>query len=223
MLVKKSFIILIIMVFVTSCATDEFGNKRSLTDTERGAIIGGAIGAVLGLTQSRNKGKKAVLYGLVGGISGAAVGNYMDSQKRDFEKQLRDEIGRGDIYVEKHPGDVLMITMTSQTAFEVNSTRIKANFQSTLNKIAKIVNRYGKTQISLVGHTDSTGSAAYNKQLSERRADAVHQYLLDRNVIPQRLTTYGMGEERPRTENNTAEGRRLNRRVEVVIEPVVSG
>jgi len=146
----------------------------------------------------------------------------MDSQKKDFELQLKNEIQQGDILVEKLPQDALMVTMTAQTSFAVNSSQIQPGFDSTLDKIAKIVNKYGKTQLTLIGYTDSTGSASYNKKLSDRRASSVLAYLRDRGVIPQRLSAYGMGEEKPRASNATAAGRALNRRVEIIIEPVVA-
>jgi len=218
----KTLISLLIVATLTlsACATDEYGNRRDLTDAEKGALIGGGIGAVLGL-QAKDK-SRAVLYGIVGGLTGAAVGNYMDNQKKDFEKQLKDEMQSGAIQVEALPNNVLMVTMTAQTSFAVNSSQIQQGFYSTMDKIAQIVNKYGKTHLTLVGYTDSTGSASYNKQLSERRADSVRAYLRNRGVIPQRLSAIGMGEERPRASNTTAAGRALNRRVEIIIEPVVA-
>lgn len=213
-------LILITTLTLGACATDEYGNRRELTDAEKGALIGGGIGAVLGLG-AKDK-SRAVLYGIVGGLGGAVVGNYMDKQKKDFEKQLKNEMQSGAIQVEALPNNVLMVTMTAQTSFAVNSAQIQQGFYSTMDKIASIVNKYGKTHLTLVGYTDSTGSASYNKQLSKRRADSVMNYLLNRGVIPQRLSTIGMGEERPRASNATAAGRALNRRVEIIIEPVVA-
>jgi outer membrane protein OmpA-like peptidoglycan-associated protein len=219
-LIKSFAFLLAISLTLGACATDEYGNRRELTDAEKGGLIGAGIGVLAGLT-AKDK-NRAVLYGIVGGVAGAAVGNYMDSQKKDFEKQLKDEMQHGEIYVEKLPQNALLVTMTSQTSFDVNSATIKPGFYSTLDKIAKIVNKYGKTHLSLVGYTDSTGSAAYNKKLSDRRASSVLAYLSNQGVIPQRLSAYGMGEERPRASNATAAGRAENRRVEIIIEPVVA-
>jgi outer membrane protein OmpA-like peptidoglycan-associated protein len=217
---KKPFLFLIIICFgLASCATDEYGNQRPLTDTEKGALIGAGIGVLAGLT-TKNKKKKAILYGMVGGITGGAIGAYMDSQQQDFEKQLADQIQSGDITITRLPTDVLMVTMTAQTAFDIDSTRIKPGFEPSMNKIAQIVKKYGKTHLSLVGHTDSTGSTAYNQGLSERRAKSVHDYLLQQGIIPQRLAYYGMGENQPRADNATSYGRTLNRRVEIIIEPI---
>lgn len=204
---------------LAGCATDEYGNPRSLTRAEKGAIIGASAGVLLGARKGDKK--KALLYGLVGGLSGAAVGNYMDNQRKDFEKNLSDEINRGDIEVRKMPENNLMVTMTAQTAFTVDSADISTGFNSTMNKISGIVNKYGKTHLSIVGHTDSTGSDAHNEKLSLRRAEAVKEYMLKKKVIPERLSTYGMGEKEPRANNNTEAGRQMNRRIEIVIEPVV--
>jgi len=209
---------------LSACATDEYGRSRPMTDTETGAIIGAVGGAVLGAAVSK-KGKrtKGALIGAVGGgIAGGLVGNYMDNQKKDFEKQLASEIASGAIAIEKMPEHGLRVVMTERTAFEFDSTEIKSGFYPSMDKISNIVNRYGKTTLDIVGHTDSVGSAQYNQGLSERRAQSVERYLLGKNVHPQRLTASGRGESAPRASNATKEGRALNRRVEILINPVVA-
>jgi len=180
---NKLILFLIIMSFgLVSCTTDEYGQQRPLSDAEKGALIGAGIGVLAGLT-TKNKKQKAILYGMVGGITGGAIGAYMDSQQQDFEKQLADQISSGDITVTRLPNNVLMVTMTAQTAFDIDSTRIKSGFEPSMNKIAQIVKKYGKTHLSLVGHTDNTGSRAYNQDLSERRAKSVHDYLATQGII----------------------------------------
>lgn len=220
--IEKIVLSTLVAVGLAACATDEYGRKRPLTDTERGAIIGAATGAVVGGLASKNK-KKGILLGAVGGgLAGGAVGKYMDNQKQDLDKALAPERGSGAIQVEKLAGDILRVTMTEQTAFEFDSAQIKPGFNSTMDKIGKVVNRYGKTHLTIVGHTDSTGSAEYNQALSQRRAQAVQQYFAGHGVIPERLASEGKGEAAPRANNSTADGRRLNRRVEVYIEPIVA-
>ena len=217
-----TIVCLLTAVGVAACATDEYGRKRPLSDAERGAIIGAASGAVIGGLASKNK-KKGILIGAVGGgIAGTAVGAYMDKQKQDLEKVLAPERGAGSIQVEKLAGDILRVTMTEQTAFEIDSAQIKPGFHSTMDKIGGVVNRYGKTHLTIVGHTDSTGSTQHNQGLSQRRAQAVQNYFAQQGVIPERMAAEGKGEAAPRASNNTAEGRRLNRRVEVYIEPIVA-
>lgn len=219
---RSTIVCLLTAIGVAACATDEYGRKRPLSDAERGAIIGAASGAVIGGLASKNK-KKGILLGAVGGgIAGTAVGAYMDKQKQDLEKVLAPERGAGSIQVEKLAGDILRVTMTEQTAFEIDSAQIKPGFHSTMDKIGSVVNRYGKTHLTIVGHTDSTGSTQHNQGLSQRRAQAVQNYFAQQGVIPERMAAEGKGEAAPRASNNTAEGRRLNRRVEVYIEPIVA-
>ena len=218
---KLPALLLSIVFTLSACATDEYGNKREMTNTEKGAIFGATLGALAGMT-TRDKSSNAILYGIVGGLAGGGVGAYMDSQQKDFQKNLKAEIDHGDIIVERLPHDALLVTMSSETSFDINSTVIKPGFRSTLDKIAAIVNKYGKTHLSLVGYTDSTGSKSYNQRLSLQRATAIQQYFLSLNVIPQRMSVYGMGEEKPRASNATAAGRQQNRRVEIIIEPVIA-
>ena len=110
------------------------------------------------------------MVGAVGGaLAGGLAGRYMDDQKRDLEKNLADEIQSGQARVEKLSNDVVRITMTSQTAFETDSTAIKPGFHSTMDKLADVVVRYNKTTLTVVGHTDNVGTNTYNQALSERR------------------------------------------------------
>ncbi len=207
------------------CATDEFGNRRPLTETEAGLAIGTAAGAAAGAligSQGANAGKGALIGAVGGAIAGGLVGNYMEQQRRDFERALADEIARGDIRIEPGAGDRLLVGMTSATAFDVDSNQIKPGFYSTLDKISAIVNRYGKTRLYIAGHTDNTGSEAYNQQLSERRAAAVESYLMAEQVIPARMSSIGLGESQPVASNETDYGRTLNRRVDITIEPIVA-
>lgn len=222
--IKYSFILsLAIVLGVSGCATDEYGNQRPMTDAEKGALIGAVAGAAIGLTQKHRSGNKAIIIGAAGGaIAGGLVGHYMDSQKKDLLKVLKPEIDNGSITISKLPQNRLKINMTSTTAFEINSAILKPGYYSTLEKIANVLNRYGKTELLIVGHTDSTGSESYNQALSLRRADAVGNFLAQKKVIPQRLNTYGQGERQPVASNKTAEGRRLNRRVEIIVVPIIA-
>ncbi len=216
---------LIIIFGLSACATDEFGNPRPLTDAEKGAIFGAAAGAVVVGAASKKKNRsRGVLLGAVGGgLTGGLVGNYMDNQKKDLELALAPERNAGAIQVEKLQNNILRVTMTEQSAFSVDSAEVKGSFYSTMDKIAAVINRYGKTQLTIVGHTDNTGSQPHNQQLSEQRAQSVDNYFRQKNVNPQRLDAYGRGFSEPRASNATAAGRAQNRRVEIFIEPVVAG
>jgi outer membrane protein OmpA-like peptidoglycan-associated protein len=210
-------------IFSTGCATDEYGQRRPMTDAQKGAIIGATSGAVIGALVKKDKRSKGALIGAVGGgLAGAAVGTYMDSQKKDLEKALAPEVQSGAINIAKVDQNNLLITMTAQTAFDFDSVVIKSGFHSTLDKIANVLVRYGKTHLTVAGHTDNVGTNQYNQTLSDRRSGAVADYLRAKGVIPQRLVSVGQGENSPRATNATEEGRRLNRRVEIVVEPIVA-
>ena len=217
---KRSAILL--AAALAGCAADQ--PMGTMGHREAGTLIGAVGGAVIGaVAYDRNRTKGAVVGAVGGALAGGAVGRYMDDQKRDLEKNLSAEIKAGQARVDKLPGDVVRITMTSQTAFETNSSDIKSGFHSTMDKVADVVVRYGKTTLTVVGHTDDVGSNAYNQALSERRALSVAQYLESKRVNSMRLATAGKGETQPRSTNSTEAGRQENRRVEIYLEPVTQG
>ena len=209
---------------LSACATNDLGDRRDLSKTQKGAIIGTASGAALGaIINHKNRGKGALI-GAVGGVlTGAGVGYYMDKQAQDLMKQLQPEIQRSEISVEKRASDnAVLVSMTSSTGFDTNSAVLKPGYTPTLNKIARVLNQYGKTTVTVIGHTDSVGTDAYNQALSERRAQSVLDYFAGQNVNPLRLESYGKGETEPRADNSTEAGRTLNRRVELWILPVLA-
>jgi outer membrane protein OmpA-like peptidoglycan-associated protein len=209
---------------VSGCtSTGSASGKRPMTNMETGAIIGAAGGAVVGaVAYKKNRTAGAVVGAVGGGLAGGAVGAYMDSQKKDFQKSLSKEIQSGAAKVQKLDNDVVKITMTNQTAFDTGSAEIKPGFYSTMDKIADVVIRYGKTTLTIVGHTDNVGGAAYNQNLSRERAVSVAQYLESKDVNPVRLATSGKGESAPIASNDSQSGRQANRRVEIFVEPVVA-
>jgi outer membrane protein OmpA-like peptidoglycan-associated protein len=216
---------LLATLLLSACATNDLGDERSMNKTEKGAIIGTASGAALGaLINGKNRGKGALIGAIGGGLAGAGVGYYMDKQARDLQQQLQPEIQRGEITVEPRSSDnALLVRMTSSTGFDNLSAELKPGYISTLNKISRVLNQYGKTTVTVIGHTDSLGSHADNQVLSERRAQSVLDYFAAQHVNSLRLESYGKGETEPRADNSTEAGRQLNRRVELWIVPVVEG
>jgi outer membrane protein OmpA-like peptidoglycan-associated protein len=213
------FVVFIALAALVGCASD-----YRYSDRETGTILGAVGGAVIGATAYRKNRTKGAVVGAVGGaLAGGVVGRYMDDQKRDLEKNLAREIQSGQARIEKLPNDVVRITMTNQTAFETDSADIKPGFHSTMDKLADVVVRYGKTTLTVVGHTDDVGSNAYNQQLSERRALSVARYLESKQVDSMRLATAGKGETQPIAPNASDSGRQANRRVEIYVEPVTQG
>jgi outer membrane protein OmpA-like peptidoglycan-associated protein len=211
-------------VLVAGCGDIPKPSDRPLEDWESGALIGAGIGAVVGaVAYKKDRPTGAVVGAVGGGLAGGAVGAYMDNQKKDLEKTLAKEIQAGQARVDALPNHVVRITMTNQTAFDTNSSTIKPGFDSTMDKLSDVVVRYGKTTLTIVGHTDNVGTAQYNQQLSGRRAHSVAQYLETKRVNPVRMAVSGRGEEQPIASNSTETGRQQNRRVEIYVEPVVQG
>jgi len=212
----------VLSLVVSGCASEGSATgKRGMTNMETGAIVGAVGGAVVGaVAYKKNRTAGAVVGAVGGGLAGGAIGAYMDSQKKDLERNLAKEIQAGSTRVDKLPKDVVRITMTSQTAFDTNSTAVKPGFYTTMDKLADVMIRYGKTTLTIVGHTDNKGASDYNQKLSQERALSVAHYLESKNVNPVRLATLGKGEGQPIASNETESGRQANRRVEIYVEPV---
>lgn len=170
-----------------------------------GAVIGGIIG-----NRSDNTAKGAIIGAAVGGTAGALIGKYMDKQAEELEQELENA------NVER-VGEGIQITMESGILFGFDSADLMASAQEELKSMATVLNNYPDTKIQVDGHTDSMGSDRYNQRLSERRAKSVADYLLALGVTGDRITERGFGETVPVADNETEDGRRLNRRVEIGI------
>ena len=199
----------------TGCMTEDDPNRRAKIGAVTGAIAGAVIGNNVGDGSSTNR----VIGAIVGGLAGGAVGNYMDKQAQELKRALEDELRAEYVTLERLDRDTIKLSLSSEASFDVDRTDIKSAFRPALQRVADVMRRYDQTVVHAVGHTDSTGSDAYNQGLSERRANAVADYLSANADVPRSVfTTSGMGESQPVATNETAEGRQLNRRVEITIE-----
>ena len=183
------------------------------TRTQKGAAIGAGAGGVAGGLIGHATGSTAVgilLGAVIGGAAGAFIGNYMDKQAAEIERDI------AGARVER-VGEGIKITFSSGVMFDVNKAVLKDQYRRELSELAAILNKYEDTNILLEGHTDSTGSEEYNLDLSKKRAQSVSNYFATQNVNPARCTIMGYGESQPIVSNETAEGRAQNRRVEVAI------
>lgn len=198
--------------------TDPYSSTPRRNNTGTGVIAGALGGALLGyLTNTSNseEGRKNALIGAgIGALGGAAVGAYMDRQQRDLEAELS---GSG-VGVARQ-GDNLVLRMPSDVTFASNQSAINSRFNATLDDVAAVLNRYDQSTIDIIGHADSDGADDYNLNLSRQRASSVAQYLVNRNVLADRLYVDGRGESEPVASNGTAEGKAQNRRVEILIRP----
>jgi len=185
--------------------------------------LGPTPGAAAGpLPYKKNRTTGAILEAVGGGLGSGAVGPYMNSQKQDLQKTLLEEIRSGSASVEKLPHNVVRIRMHGRSAFETNSSSIKPGFCTTMDKVADVVIRYGKTTLTVVGPADNKGTVEHNRKLSLQRALSVAQYLESKDVSPIRLATLGKGVADLTASNGSDPGRLANRRVEIWLEPVLA-
>lgn len=207
---KKTLSSLLAVSLLGACATDPYTGESKVSKTAWGTGIGTAVGAGVGALIGGEKG--ALIGAGVGAAGGAAVGGYMDIQARELRQEL---VGTG-VQVQVVEGRVNLI-MPGNITFDTDKYDIKQSFKPTLDSVAKVINKYDKTLVQVVGHTDSTGSLSHNQQLSAKRAENVALYLKLRNVAPNRVSSYGAGPNQPIADNSTANGRELNRRVEITL------
>ena len=214
---KVLLAVLCTALFVTACAGDP--NRKTKIGAGVGAVLGGLTGSQLGDESGTNVAIGAAL----GALAGGATGRYMDSQQQELNEKLAAEQARDVLDITRLDGDALKIGVASDASFAVDSSTLSQNAQSTFNTIANVLKDYEKTAIHVVGHTDSTGSEQHNLELSQKRAQSVAGFLTGRGVDSQRVLTWGRGESEPIASNNTEAGRAENRRVDIVIKPIVEG
>lgn len=182
--------------------------------TKQGALLGGLIGAGVGAVVSDDKAKGALIGGALGAAGGGVYGNMLDKQ----EAELRQSLGNDNVTI-RNTGDSLVVTLPQDILFDVDSARVNPGLRGDLMAVAASLQDYPDTSVQVLGHTDNTGSASYNQALSERRANAVADVLMDGGVAFNRIRTMGRGEDQPVASNLTSEGKAQNRRVEIVILP----
>jgi outer membrane protein OmpA-like peptidoglycan-associated protein len=185
--------------------------------TKQSAAIGAGLGALAGMALTpggKTDAKDALIGAAVGAGIGTAIGSRLDRQAAE----LRQDFSNGQISV-VNTGDSLVVTMPQDILFATDSASVRPDLQSDLRTLARSLNDYPDTIVEVIGHTDNTGSAAYNQDLSARRAGSVAAVLTASGVSPARIRSYGRGEEQPIASNLTPEGRAQNRRVEIIIRP----
>ena len=204
------FLIIITLSLLSACkTTDPYTGEQKVRKSVKygaaGAIVCGLIGATKNSNNARNAAAGCAAIG-------AGIGAYMDHQEAELRRELE---GTGVRVIRK--GDKIELVLPGNITFNTNEYSIKSNFYSVLNSVAKVLYKYKDTQLDIVGFTDSQGSTAYNYRLSEDRASSVKNYLANQDVTRNRLKAYGEGENSPIADNNTANGRQQNRRVELYI------
>lgn len=188
-------------------------NVQPAEKTRTGAVTGGLIGAVLGAATSDNKAQGAIKGAALGAAAGGVIGYSLDQQAAELRE------GLGDAATVTNTGDRLIVSMSQDILFATDSSALAPSIRDELRTVAVSLNKYPESTVQVVGHTDNTGDAAYNFDLSQRRAAAVSSELIASGVPSRRIQTIGRGEDQPVASNLTPEGRAQNRRVEIVILP----
>ncbi|MEJ2640299.1 MAG: OmpA family protein [Desulfosarcinaceae bacterium] len=201
---------------LAGCATTATKSEKG---AGYGAAGGAAVGAVLGQVIGKNT-ESTVLGAAAGAVVGAAAGGGIGHMMDKQEAEMRDALAASDAAAVKREGDLLAITLKGDVTFDFDSATVRPGLYNEIDRIAQIMIKYPQTEIMVGGYTDSVGSEQYNQRLSERRAEAVKNLLVQRGVDPSRVTAVGYGETRPVATNAEEAGRRLNRRVEIRIKPV---
>jgi outer membrane protein OmpA-like peptidoglycan-associated protein len=203
----RNFLVLatVLVISLASCKT--------MSKTQKGAVIGGASGGVIGGVVGRavgNTAMGAIIGAAVGGVGGAVIGRQMDKQAEEIAK----EMGDADVIRE---GEAIVIRFREQVLFGYDRSDLNVAAKANLDKLKATLVKYPETNILVIGHTDSKGTMEYNQTLSESRATSVTTYTSQMGIDHNRLTAIGKGETDPIATNDTEEGSALNRRVEFVI------
>lgn len=211
-LIKSTYILLSALI-ITGCKAVQNSSHK-----QRGATVGATSGAVIGGVLGNNVGKSdntvlgAIIGAAIGGVAGGYIGDRMDRQA----ERIEEEIPGAEVTC---VGEGINVTFTQGQGvfFDTNKSNIAGNSVETLNSLAGIFEEYPDSYILVEGHTDSAGSDDYNMTLSRQRAESVTDYLIEKGIDAGRFTTKWYGENQPKADNTTAEGKSKNRRVELAI------
>lgn len=199
-----------LIAVLAGCASVRGPYETNRDKTKKGAVIGGAAGAAVAILDGKREADDVLARAAIGAVAGAGVGAYLDAQEEKIARIPGTTVERVD-------DATLLVHFDSDLLFEIDSAALDGSARGALDEISGVINEYRKTAVIVQGHTDSTGSEAHNQDLSERRAKAVSNHLIARGVDPGRLTSIGYGETAPRADNGTDYGRRLNRRVDIML------
>ena len=184
---------------------------------QNGAMAGALLGGIIGASQGSNgdaRLRSTLVGAAIGAAAGGAIGANLDQQAAD----LRNSLGNPNVTV-TNMGKYLLVNLPDDLLFATDSAAVQPGLQGEIRSIAANLVSYPNSRIQVLGHTDNTGAAAYNFDLSQRRAGAVAGILIGAGVPSSRLSAVGIGEDRPVASNTTASGRAQNRRVEIIITP----
>ncbi|MGH6912933.1 MAG: OmpA family protein [Geminicoccales bacterium] len=215
---KKTAFLALASLALAGCTTTHADGTTSTNKTAFGATLGAITGGLLGNRASDDhRARNTVIGAAAGAAVGGGIGYVMDRQESELRQQLASERSQHAVEIERVRDDLLKLTLANEVSFDIDSATVKPSFKPSLTKVADVLKRYD-SQMTIVGHTDASGSEGYNQQLSERRAQAVRDELVRLGVPSTRLNAIGRGEFEPRADNSSASGRAQNRRVEILVQ-----
>ena len=214
---KKIVVGAAVAVFLTCCTTDLYTGEQRMSKMVGGAALGALAGAGVGVLAGGDDRRNALIGAGVGALAGGAIGAYMDNQ----ESELRGYLQGTGVSVTRQ-GDNIILNMPSNVTFATDQDQVTSSFYQTLNAVALVLNKYNRTLVDINGHTDSTGGAQHNLELSQRRAGSVANFLAQQGVDSRRFAVNGFGPSQPIASNSTPDGRAQNRRVEIYLTPIQS-
>lgn len=202
-------------------ATLVLGGCANMSGTQKGAAIGAGVGAGVGAVAG--KGKGAVIGAVVGAGVGAVAGNVWSKRQEEQKREMEEATAGTGVVVTQTEDNRLKLDIPSDISFAVGRSDIQANFRGVLDTFATSLAKTPNSNVTIIGHTDSSGSDAVNNPLSVNRAASVRDYLSSRGVALNRMSIDGRGSREPIASNDTAANRAKNRRVEIfVAEPAPS-
>jgi len=202
------------LVATSGCVTDPNTGEKKVSRTAIGGVGGAVLGGLLGGAIGGKTGR--IVGAVAGGAAGGYVGYRMDQQIRELKEETE---GSGVDVTEVDNGQAILVNLPDGVTFDVGSATLKPGFRETLDGVTDSLIKYPNSLVDVYGHTDSTGSDAFNQTLSERRAQTVANYMMSRGVSQARIRWQGFGETMPIADNGTEQGRARNRRVEIKIIP----
>ncbi|PQJ68284.1 OmpA family protein [Photobacterium angustum] len=216
--VRAAVLSVVASVTMAGCSTvNPYTGESQTAKGTGGSIIGALAGAAIGVASSskHDRGKGALIGAAAGAALGGGIGYYMDVQ----EAKLRQQLASSGISVTRD-GNNIVLNMPNEITFGFDQANLNDRAMNALHNVAIVAKEYEKTQLNVLGFTDSKGAASYNLRLSQVRADAVANYLIRQGVNANRVVSQGRGESNPIASNSTANGRAQNRRVEIILSPL---
>jgi outer membrane protein OmpA-like peptidoglycan-associated protein len=215
---QLSIISMALVLTMGGCAsTPETQNNRA-RDTAIGAGIGASTGAIIGVLAG--KGTGAAIGAAAGAGLGAIAGNVWSRRMEQQKKEMEQATSGTGVQVVKTSDNRLKLDIPSDISFDTGRAEIKNDFKPVLDSFATSLSNNTASRVTIIGHTDNSGSDAINNPLSINRAASTRDYLVSRGVSSNRINIDGRGSREPLVANDTPANRAKNRRVEIfVAEP----